>query len=229
MRKTLLLLFVLLGMNLFAQNPNDAIAVFSGGGGTMRMMEIKAKPEKTKGSIYYNKLWRTGNIYLFSGEEIKNYPLKYDLKSLRYEINVDNSIKIISIGAIKKVEWFIPETGGKEIFVNTSSYDDIDGYGMIKVLTEGKITLLKKTELKLIEGNYNTALNVGNRASKYVKNEKYFALFNDEVKKVITRKRRVLRLFGDKYDDVKKWAKEQGLSYNKDRDLSKIFNYYNSI
>lgn len=227
MKKTLLLLLIFTGFELYAQNPNDAVIVY--GSGTARYMEIKAKPEKTKGSVYLSENWRVGNIYLFSGEEIKNYPIKYDIKKLRYEIKVDNNIKILSIGAIKKVEWFVPETGEKTVFINSSDYKNIDGYGMLQVLSKGKLTLLKKTDLKLIDGNYNTALDVGSRASKYVKSTKYFALYNNKVKKVKTRKRKVLKLFGNKYDTVKSWAKEQGLKYNKDQDLTKIFDYYNSI
>ena len=120
MKKLFFILLAFFSTAAFSQNSNDAIVVFSGG--VMRTMNIKSKPKETKGSVYYSDSWRTGNIYLFSGEIIKNYPLKYDLKKQEIEIQVDDDIKVIAVGAVKKVEWFKSKLNkGHKIKIATDS------------------------------------------------------------------------------------------------------------
>ena len=42
-------------------------------------------------------------------------------------------------------------------------------------------------------------------------------------------KRKILKFFNDKTERVEKFASENNLSFKNDSDLTKIFNYYNSL
>ena len=119
---------ILISVTTYAQNLNDAVIVVNGG--TVQTMDIKSKPKETEGSFYYNDDWYTGTIKLFSGEEIQAYPLKYDMKMNQIDIKVNESVKVISIGAIKEITWLKPD-GKPEVLRNISLFNKIEGYGFL--------------------------------------------------------------------------------------------------
>ena len=226
MKSLIASVLVLIGLSSFAQNPNDAVIVVSGGG--IRTMNIKSKPKETKGSYYYNDVWYTGTIKLFSGEEVQAYPLKYDMKMNQIDIKVNESVKIISIGAVKEIIWVNP-TGQSEVLRNISMYKNIEGYGFLSVLAEGNITLLKKTDLDLLESNYNGIVDAGNESKKYIKKEKYYIKSGDKIILIKKKKKTILNKFKDKAEKVELFSSENDLNFKDDVDLEKIFNYYNSL
>ncbi len=227
MRKLFFIFFAFFSLIVFSQNTNDAIVTFSGGG--MRTMNIKSKPKKTLGSVYYTKKWCTGNIHLLSGEIIKDYELKYDLKTQNIEIKLKNDIKIIAIGSIKKIEWYNSDENTNETFMNCSNYGSNEQVGMYKIISDGKVIFFKKTTLKVIESNYNQALDVGSQSSKYIKENKFYVFENGRVKLIKKRKKNILKLFGKDAEKIKIYAKEKKLNLKKEQDLVKIFNYFDSI
>lgn len=226
MKQTIILIFLTLSINVFAQNPNDAIIVSSGG--RAQIMNIQSKPKETKGSFYYNETWQKGTIKLFSGEEIKDYPLKYDMKMNRIDIKSNNSVKIISIGAIKEIIW-IRSNGTIETLINTSLYKNTNEVGFFSVINDGKISLLKKTDLKLLESNYNGVVVAGNESKRYIKKEKYFICSNEKLTYIKPKKKKILKNFKDKAEMLEKYADDNDLNFKNDNDLNKIFNYYNSL
>ena len=226
MKNLIASILVLISLSSFAQNPNDAVIVISGG--SIRTMNIKSKPKETKGSYYYNDKWYTGTIKLFSGEEVQAYPLKYDMKMNQIDIKVNESVKVLSIGAVKEIIWVKP-TGRSEVLRNISLYKNIEGYGFVSVLADGKLSLFKKTELSLLGSNYNTAMDVGSQSDKYVKKEKYFIKSGDKIILIKKKKKNILNKFKDKAEEVELYATENNLNFKDDIDLEKIFNYYNSL
>ncbi len=230
MKKIIFALFCIISIHVSAQVSGNAgsIVVFSSGG-AMSFMEVKSKPSTTVGSVYYNDEWNYGDIYLFSGESIQNYWLKYDLKNQKIEIKVDTSIKVINIAAVKQIEWF-DKSHSKKIFINCAEFPNAPNkLGIFELMSEGKIKLLKKTVLDVLESNYNPVMNVGNKDSKYFKKTQYFVDYNDKFREIRKGKRPILKLMAEKSKEVENFARLQNLSYKKDSDLEQIFNYYNSL
>lgn len=212
---------------VFSQSPNNQVMVFSGG--AMRFTDIKPKSESTKGSVYYNDLWNQGDIYLYSGEMIKNYPLKCDLKNLKVEIKVDTSVKVLNFAAVKKIEWY-DKSVNKKTLINCGEFSDFHGIaGFYELISDGKIKLLKKTDLAVVEANYNTLMSVGSKASHYEKVAKYYIENNGKIREIRKGKHPVLKIMSDKSSQIDLFAKENKLSFKKDTDLEKIFDYYNTL
>ncbi len=221
-----LLISIATFFTLSAQNPNDALVSFSGG-----VVSIKNMPEKTinvKGSVYQYDEWSLGNLLMKSGETLKAYPLKYDLKYSRYEIKDNETVKVLSLMDVKEASWMLPN-GNAEHYINSSEFEHIGYHGMFKVITTGKLTLLKSTSLRIEESYYNPALDVGSNERKYVKKSTYYVMTNGKLTPIKTTRKSILKQFGDQSDTVNKWVKENTLKYNNDTDLAKIFNYYHSL
>ncbi len=229
MKYRVTIILILFSISIFAQNgvPNDAIVVFTGNG-SIRTSNFKSKPKSIEGSYYYNDQWNVGTIRLFSGERIENYPLKYDLKMNQIDIKVNNEIKTISIGLVKEIVW-VDKKGIRDIFKNTSNFNTEVGIGFFLILYEGEISLLKHTKLILLESNYNQAMDVGSKSKKYLKKEKYYIYSDGKISNVKKTKKKILKVFKDKSESVKKYANENNLSFKNDSDLAKIFEYYNSL
>ena len=62
--------------------------------------------------------------------------------------------------------------------------------------------------------------------TRYNVRTSYFVKKGDEWQKLRLSRKYVLKLFGDQSDEVKKYAKENKLSFKRDKDLKKIFSQY---
>jgi hypothetical protein len=226
MKRLIVPFLVLASIHLFAQDSNNQVVVIKGG--SIQNMTIKSKQAKTEGSCYYSENWFKGSIKLFSGEEIQSYPLKYDMKMNQIDIKVNNTVKVVSIGAVKEVIW-MTDKGKSELLRNVSEYDGISGYGFFSVITEGKFSLLKKTELMVMESNYNAAMDVGSKNKRYVKKSKYYIQHNTKLTEVKAKKKKILKKFKEKSEQVEEYAEANNLKFNDDNDLKLIFEYYNNL
>lgn len=229
--KNIILISVLFsGLNIFAQNPNDAIIRFTGGG-TAVVQDFKSEQECNliKGSFYYNDDWNNGNLILINDKTINGYPLKYDLSHNNIQIKTPDDIKIISIGAVKEVTW-LTKNGTIEILKNCSLFKNSkEKIGFYSIVYNGNISLFKKTDLKILSSNYNGTVVAGDKCDKYVKENKYYIYTNDKIYSVKKNKRKILKFFNNKAEKVEEFASENNLSFKKEYDLAKIFNYYNSL
>jgi hypothetical protein len=227
MKKFLLSVFVTFNtVILFAQNPADAVYVFSGG--VLRTMNVQNKKIETEGSCYYNDEWSRGDIELFSGEIIKDYPLKYDMKNKQIDILVNDEVKFVTLGAVKEIKWLLPN-GNYEVMKNVSQYKDYSGSGFFSILIDGKVTFMEKTDLMLLESNYNAAMDVGSEKNKYIKKKKFYAQKDNQLIEIKKTKKSVTKLLSDQKTKIEEYVIQNKLSFKNEIDLIKVFNYYNNI
>lgn len=221
---------LLITFSLSAQNPNDALITFSGG--AINMSSFDSRTAKTKGSVYLRERWNNGNILVESGSSenktIEGYPLRLDLKNRQYEIRTKDGVRVLPINSVKEVSW-LNSKGEYEHFKNAALFGADDFFGMFEIVSSGEVTLLRGVELTVQEGHYNPALDVGSIDNEYIPKERWFIVKDEQLKEIKTRKRKILKLFGDKADKVKDWAKSKKYRYKDENDLRAIFNYYNSL
>ncbi len=219
----IILLFTTISVTAQTELHTDNLIANAGGG--VRVTEIHAKPVSAKGSIYYYDYYLPGGFTLYSGEVFSKATIRYNLKNQVVEMQLtDGTVKKVGIGDIAKLD-----ISGIQ-FVNCAGYKDADaGTGFFEVIASGKAKLLKKTDLNLLDANYNAALASGSRAATYVKNTKYFVETDNTVKPFKPRKRKVLKLFPSKKAELAAFIKEHKLKVRKEADLAKVFDYYNSL
>ncbi|QHT65985.1 hypothetical protein GXP67_04525 [Rhodocytophaga rosea] len=189
--------------------------------------EVKAKPEATQGTYYIDTEWHTGNIYLKSGDTLRNYPLKYDIDKNLIEINTPQNVKVLHGDKAVAFEW---NTGTSTATFINGEYYKVDGtrlVGFFQVLVVGNFQLLSKTMLEVKKADYNVALDVGSRADKILKKERLFIARDKQLYEI--KGKDDLTPFGDKAAAVKSYAKENKLKPNKREDAMKLVLYSNTI
>jgi hypothetical protein len=72
-------------------------------------------------------------------------------------------------------------------------------------------------------------MSVGSKASHYEKVAKYYIENNGKIREIRKGKHPVLKIMSDKSSQIDLFAKENKLSFKKDTDLEKIFDYYNTL
>ncbi|MBT4969765.1 MAG: hypothetical protein HOM80_12230 [Bacteroidetes bacterium] len=102
-------------------------------------------------------------------------------------------------------------------------------HGFFRTLSSGKITLLEKPAVKIIESDYNVALDVGHKERRYVKTIKLFVIIDGKVDELPRKKKTINSLVQDKSLEVETYRKENKLKFRKPEDIAKMISYYNGL
>jgi len=223
MKRIIIFFLVLISIQSYSQKVE--VYKIGGHGVTSHLQLVTKEEKKDKLSVYYYNDWKMARIVLFTGEEIRSYPVKYDLTRNIIEIKTEEEIKLLSIGRVNEIHW----TATGEVFYNTMIFDNFDEQGFFTKLHEGKISLLKKPYMKVIESNYVAEFDAGEEEDQYVKRFKYYYVIDNKVREFKKSKRNVLKLFNDNSEQIKDYISSKKLKCNNDIDLIKIFNYYENL
>lgn len=176
---------------------------------------------EVEGTPFLYTDWSDGVVVFKSNKVIKSIPLKYNIES-------------------EDIYFKSPQTGNEMLFVDPvasfkingitfqNGFNPIDSYSnktYYQVLSDGRVKLLKKTNKTIMEvTEYNAPKRrvFKENFSYYVANEK-----NDLTK--VKKDNSILNLLKDKEDLVKAFVSKNKLNLKKDEDLSKVFDYYNSL
>jgi hypothetical protein len=189
---------------------------------------LPAPPGQVLGDVYIDPVWNIGNIMLQSGVVLERYNVRYDLKSQMLEIQTAKQVKLLDYKMIKTVIWKDDIT--TRLFVSAASYkfENTALVGILEVLSDGNKPLLRRTTMHVKQPDYVPALDVGSRDAKiYKKTALYYSVGSDlhEVKG----KKAVLQALGDKATEMESFIETNDLGTKSERDLVRIFDYYNSL
>ncbi len=100
----------------------------------------------------------------------------------------------------------------------------------LEVVSKGRVNLLLRYGSYIQEGKSDRGLIESIDAQLVIKRSYYILRANSDIAFEIKRnKKHILNLFGEKALFVKKYIKDNRLSYKDIKDLNKIFNYYNNL
>lgn len=237
MRK-LLLLPILLSITMLFSQESQIISTGTSGSDMLGSNQIIAGSSNgvwIRNSSVVNEL--EGTYYLF--ENWKNRAIVYDLNNKAYNLpNCNFNIESNSVEAqldevkdeifafnsrdIQKVEF------GDQLFVKKNSNKGSNQ--LLEVIHQGeKMALYKEYETSILKASVNpmTLKKIGK--DKIVKNSIYYIEKTNKLEEIKIKKSTVLNLMGDKKNEIKSYIKENKLSLSEDIDLSKIFQYYNTL
>jgi hypothetical protein len=77
--------------------------------------------------------------------------------------------------------------------------------------------------------DYNPNLNMGSRDTKILKSFEYYYSKNNQVFRLSSLSRKVIPVFGARSAEMKKFIDDNSLSADDEVELTKIFEYYNTL
>jgi hypothetical protein len=213
-----------------AENTLDRLSDKGGLSSSDLLYGIPITPGNVIGDMYLDKKWNAATILLYQSETmIEGYPVKYDIKSDVLEIKSKSGIKILGGEKIKNMVWVDSLTTQPHYFVNAAEFkkDGVPSRGLLEVIVDGDLPLLKKTEIYVKQPTYNAALDAGSKDTKIFQKE-IFLYSSDKNLQVIKNKKNVLEASGDRASEVEAFIKANKINVNKLAGLKQVFELLNT-
>lgn len=212
-----------------AQNTLDDMSRGPIGSNTV-LYGIPMREPELIGDFYIDEKWNVTTVLLHNDKLIENCQARFDLKSNILEVKADNkTLKALDLEKIKSIVWLDASTSNPRYFINAKDYT-VDGtklVGLLEVLSDGEVPLFEYISVSVKRADYNVALDVGSKDDKVIKKEILYYSFNRELIK-LSGKKSLERAFGEKFDQMITYAKNEGLSFSKKPHLINLFDYFNS-
>lgn len=215
--------------NMRAENTLDRLSDKGGLSRSDMLYGIPMAPGNVVGDNYLNKNWNAATILLYQSETmIEGFPVKYDLKSDLIEIKTKSGIKILGCDKIKNLVWIDSINAQPHYFVNASEFkkDGVESRGLLEVVVDGMLPLLKKTEIYVKKPTYNAALDAGSKDTKIFQKETFFYAREKNLFK-IKNKSDILTAAGDRSAETSSFIKENKININKLPELKLLFEFLN--
>jgi len=191
---------------------------------------IPLPPGKVVGDTYLNSQWMRSSFIMYNVDKtFENYKIRYDIRADELEIKTPTQVKVLQGSKVRNFAVTDSLNTHTAFYANARDFtlDGAKQTGFFEVLEDGKIALLKKTEIEIKKADYNPALNIGSLDEKILKKEKYFLLQGTRLQEV--RKKKFFTAFGDRAAEVETYAAKNSLSAGDPGELQLIVRYYNSL
>ncbi len=212
------------------QNPVLSKPLY-GAGADGRIIEIPLPTAELVGSTYLHDDWRLGDLVFFNEVSIKEHWMRYDLVQNRMEIKNDGVVSVVSLEKIGSGNWLDPQTDQQVPFINNTKLK-LDGtpiLGILEVLSDDEVALVKRTHPKVLEANYVPQLASGRRDHRIQKIVNYYLLEGQELKEIDLRWKKSLAAFSPHEESMIKFLKENKLSFKNESDLVRAVGFFNTI
>ncbi len=191
-------------------------------------MPIARPASNIVGDINFNEEWRLTTAILYAEEKrIEGYFAKYNIYAYELDFNTQNGIKALSGDRIKT--FTINDTISRT-FVNAKDFEkgNVPLVGFLEVLVAGQSSLYKFHYLLIKHPDYNPALNAGSRDTRIYKKFDFYAANGNKLAE-IKNKKKLISFFGNNNKEIDQFIKTNHLSMNEEKDIIKIFTFFNSI
>lgn len=195
--------------------------------------------------VNFNNQSREGlgtlDSYINNSSGVEGTPYLFDSWMNSAKIYLDNgkTVNVKNINFNAETSQFVSQLSRDSIFtyykiykveVNHKNFERI-GNKFYEVLfkTNNLLSLLKYHTVE-IEPERHKITNVIIGPGSYINTADYYINdSNSGVKKITLKKKEILKILASKKAPITKFAKDNRLSYAKEKDVIKIFQYYNSI
>lgn len=150
------------------------------------VMELPPAPKQTVGDYYLEDEWLLGNVLLTDSLKLESLYFRYNLKDDVFEIRTESDVKLLPGRRVLRFDWQQNQSLFDGEYIRADSYG-LNGAqlnGFLKVVKGGQYSLATRHEFKLIPGNYNMALNVGEKNDRIVKEEVFYILYRNNLLRV---------------------------------------------
>ena len=180
---------------------------------------------EVRGTKYLFDDWQNGKMYFSSKLELKNILLNYHIETQTLEIEQDDEVKICPINLL---ESFILDDG--RTFVNISQFANNARPAIAEVLyISGNLTLLERPKIEVTEPNYRATHDVGEKDIVINLKYDYVVVMDGKATQMAKKMKQNEMVFGESYETLLKYYKENKLNFKKRADLIKVIKHYDTI
>lgn len=194
--------------------------------------ELPPAPPSTVGDYYLVSDWLQGDLYLKEDVKLESLNFRYNAKDNYFEIQTETEIKILPGKRVNKFSWTNNQSEFDGVYVDATQYNS-DGKPIntfFKVVSDDKYDLLIGNRFKVIPGNYNTALNVGEKNDKIVREEVFYIGAEDKLMEVDLNKKKFTKdLAGFSGKDLSSFIKSNKIDPKSQEDLIMVTERLNEI
>lgn len=217
--------------NIRATNTIDYLSDGNGLATFENLYGIPLEPGRVVGNSYLNEKWNRTTLLLYDVEKmLQGYSTRYEISEDMFEIKGSTEVKVLDGKRVKSFVWLDSLTRVPHYFVNGRDYKNEENVrlsGFFEVLTEGEMTLLKKTLVLVKQPTYNDKLDMGRRDTRIEKKNHFYYRDKDTIRELPTTKKKLIPVFGDKAQAVEEFIRQNKLSPNDADHLKAIFEHYN--
>lgn len=188
-------------------------------------MTSGSSSSKIKGSPYLFEDWETSAVVVTKNQK------KYKISKVNYDAKLDQIVAKISNDSVFS---FNP-SGIDKVIINNREFNryldpDFRRNSYFEVIVSTKeFEILKRNKKVVKEGVFNPMTQKKQSPDSYILEHKYFIRSGGALKELGLNKNKILKVFGDKQSEVKKFIKTKKLSVKDDHDLKRMFIYYDSL
>ncbi|MBY0433803.1 MAG: hypothetical protein K2U26_06805 [Cyclobacteriaceae bacterium] len=183
------------------------------------------------GDPYFNLNWGHGKI------QLENYDVPTDEYWVRYNIQLDElevkssfGIRAMSCRMVTSMS-FTDSLGTMTTkFVSGKNYhvDNVPLKGLLELLADGPLQLVRRYYIFEKAPDYNPALNSGSQDVTLIKKYDLFIAKEGALSEVKSKKK-LMPHFGEKASEMESFIKARALSVSSPADLTEIITHYNSL
>jgi hypothetical protein len=217
-----------------AQNDQSNLA-----GGNSFANDINGRPlylkteYRAEGSPYYYDEYSYADITTVDGKVYKSVLVKLDLVENLVLYKMEDGKEMIATTPLKKVSFYSSVIGEKmhpAITLETVGGSiNIEKAKVYEVLADGKTKLLKQISITYSDDKQYGESTI---TRKFKRSSGYYSLtagIDAEPKKLTRSKTAILELFSSQKDSVRNYIEQHKLDCKSEKDLVKIFEYYQKI
>lgn len=193
--------------------------------------DVNYSGNTTKGNndvSYLYETWNRGSVKLANDSLYKGINLMYDLSNDRLIFKSDNGLPQLFKLGVKEFTISSPENGGTSKKFK-SGYPSIDGGNektFYEILSEGKIPLLKRVQMKRVEEREAGMLY---SVKKMKPIDTYFIEKAGKLEKIKREKSAIYSILSKDKIEVDNYISSNKLNIKKDGDLAILFDHFNAL
>jgi hypothetical protein len=178
-----------------------------------------------------------GSSLLFPNSRVGIVKFKNNSESEEVKLNFDSYNNFVVVESDQKTFAFPIKYVDSILFKDQVLYSQYGTFDVVQIskgefilgeiLVNGNLKLFKSQSTKIKEPTYNSALDTGDRDSKYIHSTKYYIEYNDKVFELPNRRKKVLndKRFSNK---IRMFLKINDFNFKKESDIIAFANSFNA-
>ncbi|WNM20167.1 hypothetical protein [Flavobacterium capsici] len=175
--------------------------------------------QSIEGSVYLFSNWeQLFDIELTNKMNIRLYNLNYNIQQKTLESKISNdSVYQFEINNFDRIK-----------LIN-NTYKVNNGSLYQEIFAGNKIKCYKGFIISTTPGVFNPLTQTMSSQAKYVRNETYYYMLNEQMVEFKRSKKNLLKIFSDKKEIIESEIKKKKYDFDNDDDLRQLFQFYDSL